>query len=316
MTLSPRTGLAVVAAALAGMGVSLQVFISGRFAESVGSAELAGAVNNLGGIAVLLVVGLATGVPLRAARRLGRRPPLRWWHVVAGVNGGAYIAVAAYAAPRVGVALLTVALVAGQTVGSLLVDRAGLSPAGPRPFTVARVLSVGLAISAVLIAALGSSGDPRPGLLGLALVIGALAAIQQAAMGHVSRATGEPVAAATVNLAAGAVAIVLVALALTGGTPPRGWSAPPPEWLSGVAAAAITITLALVVPALGVLRVMLAMVAGQSAGALVLDLVAPPGADVVTAATVAGVALTVVAVVVSGLARPARPPAPAVQPAS
>jgi len=55
-------------------------------------------------------------------------------------------------------------------------------------------------------------------------------------------------------------------------------------------------TVAWVVRSLGVLGVTLALVAGQSAGALALDLVAPAPGEAVTAGTVIGVALTLVAV--------------------
>jgi uncharacterized membrane protein YdcZ (DUF606 family) len=54
---------------------------------------------------------------------------------------------------------------------------------------------------------------------------------------------------------------------------------------------------------LGVLRLMLVSVAGQSAGALVIDLLAPVRGESVGVATVVGLVLTVVAVFVSGRAR-------------
>jgi uncharacterized membrane protein YdcZ (DUF606 family) len=56
------------------------------------------------------------------------------------------------------------------------------------------------------------------------------------------------------------------------------------------------------VRSLGVLRLMLVIVAGQSAGALLVDLAWPAGGESVTPGTVVGVALTLVAVAVSGRA--------------
>jgi transporter family-2 protein len=53
-----------------------------------------------------------------------------------------------------------------------------------------------------------------------------------------------------------------------------------------------------------VLRLGLAMVAGQMAGALIVDLIAPARGAPVTTATVIGVVLTMVAVVISGRGRP------------
>ena len=53
------------------------------------------------------------------------------WYFLGGFGGAALVLVSAVAAPEVGVALLTVALVCGSTGGSLPVDAAGLGPVGP-----------------------------------------------------------------------------------------------------------------------------------------------------------------------------------------
>ena len=62
----------------------------------------------------------------------------------------------------------------------------------------------------------------------------------------------------------------------------------------------------MIVARLGVLRMMLALTAGQLAGGLGLDLIAPAHGRTVSAGTVAGVALACAAVLVSG--RGSRPP--------
>jgi transporter family-2 protein len=299
---SARAGSPAVATALVfavGVGFAVQAFLNGRLSTSLGSAELAGTVNNVVGLAVLLAYGTITGVPARARRALPGAGRLRWWHLVAGVNGAFFIAVGAYAAPRVGIALLVVAVVCGQSTGSLLVDWLGLSPAGRRPFTPPRVLAAGLALVAVALGAVGSTAHARPLLLVLLLVAGAGTAIQQAALGHVTRATGEPVAAAAINFAVGTAALLLVALVVTGGDAPNGWSAPPAQWTAGVIGAACAVIMARFVSRLGVLRLMLLIVAGQSVGGLVLDVVAPPAGESLTVLSFVSVGLTLVAVAIS-----------------
>ena len=47
---------------------------------------------------------------------------------VGNMSGILFVIVASAAAPKVGIALLTVALVSGQLAGALLCDRFGLSP--------------------------------------------------------------------------------------------------------------------------------------------------------------------------------------------
>jgi bacterial/archaeal transporter family-2 protein len=140
----------------------------------------------------------------------------------------------------------------------------------------------------------------QPGLLAFALCAGAASAFQQAANGHLARDTGEPLFAGAVNFAVGFLALLVVSAIATGLSPPHGWSAPPLEYSAGLLGAAIATTMAVLVSRLGVLRLILALTAGQAIGGLALNLVAPSPDATVTAGTVVGVALACAAVLVSG----------------
>ena len=306
--------LALGLAFAAGAALSVQAFVNGRLAESLGSALLAGTINNAVGLAALLAVAAALGALGRARRRVRAVGRPRMWQLVAGANGALFIVVSATAAPEVGIALLTVALVCGQMGGGLVVDRFGLTPAGRRGLTRARVLAVALTIAAVALAALGARGDPQLLLLALAVLAGAGIAVQQAAVAHVARVTGEPVVAAAVNFLAGALVVTAVTAALAD-LPGGSWSAAPGEWIGGLLRATVAVLLARVVAVLGALRVVLAVVAGQSLGGLVIDLVAPVPGEAVRLGTVVGVALTIAAVAVSGRGAPASRGPAAPQPA-
>ncbi len=308
---SVHASVLLLAAVAGGVGISLQLFLNGRLAQSLGSFELAAAANTTTALLALIVAAALTGTRQRAVAGLRERPVHRRWHWFIGLSGAFLVLLAAFAAPRLGVALLTVALVCGQTVGSLVVDHFGVSPAGRQPVTARRALGATLALVAVAIGAIGAPGDPQPLLLGLVVVAGSLAAVQQAALGHLACSTGEPIAAGVINFVVGALVLIAVAVGMTGGIAPNGWfSAPPIQWLGGLLAATIAVLVARLVPRIGVLRMMLALVAGQTLGALALDLVAP-GAGGVTAATVLGVLLTMVAVTVgSGGPRSAAAPEP------
>jgi transporter family-2 protein len=259
-------------------------------------------VSNSIGLAALIVVATTAGVPGQALRRLRegthRLPP---WELLAGTIGALFVMLTTSAAPKVGIARLIVALVCGQAIGSLIVDRAGLSPAGTRPVTRFRLLGVALALVAVLIGAFESSGPSRLGLLALIALLGMVVALQQAWLGDIAQATGEPVAAGLANFLVGTPLLVAVALVATGGSPPSGtWSAPAIDWIGGLLGASIVVIMATVVRALGVLRLTLTLVAGQSVGGLALDVVAPAPGKHVTLATVLSVMLTLVAVWISG----------------
>jgi transporter family-2 protein len=285
---------------LAGAAISLQSYLNGRLGKEVGSATIAAAINNTVATLATLAVVLATGALPRAIGRLRamERPPT--WHFFGGFVGAALVLVSAAAAPEVGVALLTVALVCGSTGGSLPVDAAGIGPAGKRPITGFRVAGVLLAIGATVIGALGARGDLEPLLLTLALVAGIGMALQAAANGQLARETREPFVASLVNVTVGFLALGLVALVTLATTSLDGLPTGPQLYLGGLLGGFVVVVSATAVQTLGVLRLGLATVAGQTAGALVIDLIAPAPGEAVTVATVVGVVLTIAAVAISG----------------
>jgi transporter family-2 protein len=296
---------AVAVTILAGGAISLQSYVNGRLGREVGSPTIAAAVNNMVAFLATLAIVLAIGALPRARARLRAlgRPPA--WYFLGGFGGAALVLVSAAAAPEVGVALLTVALVCGSTGGSLPVDAAGLGPAGRRPITLPRVAGVLLAVTATALSALGARGDPDVLLLALALAAGLGLSLQAAANGQLARVTGEPWAASLVNVAVGfaalgAVAVVTLATSSLDDSPGN-----PLLYAGGLLGAFVVVVGATAVATLGVLRLGLAMVAGQMAGALIVDLIAPAPGEAVTAVTVVGVVLTMVAVVVSGRSQPA-----------
>lgn len=296
-----RQSLPLGMAFVAGAGLSMQAFLNGRLGVSIGSPELAALVNNTVGLAALLIVAGASGALLRAVRRLRDGDKGRPWHYATSAMGAFFVIVAAIAAPKVGIALLTVAIVCGQAFGSVVADALGLSPAGRRGPTPARILGVTLALVAVGIAALGTHRGLHLGLLALAVGSGVGLALGQAGLGQLTARTGEPLAAATVGFALGAVLTIAAVGALDRGSPPNGLSAPVEQWAGGLFGAAVVVSLGRLVMTLGVLRLTLALVAGQSVGALVLDLAAPAPGREVTIRTVVSVLLTFAAAAVSGI---------------
>ena len=299
---------AVAMTILAGAAISLQAYLNGRLGRDVGSPTIAAAINNLVAFVATLAIVLATRALPQARARLrdrGRPPP---WHFLGGLGGAALVLVSAVAAPEVGVALLTVVIVCGSTGASLPIDAAGLGPAGRRPITLPRFAAVLLAVGATAISALGARGNPNVLLLALALGAGLGMAPQAAANGQLASATGEPFVASLVNVAVGLSALGLVALVTIPTTSLEQFPANPLQYVGGLLGAFVVVVGATAVQTLGVLRLGLAMVAGQTAGALAVDLVVPAPAEAVTAATVIGVVLTMVAVAVSGRGQPARYP--------
>jgi transporter family-2 protein len=298
---------AVAMTILAGAGISLQSYLNGRLGKEIGSATVAASINNLVATGATLGIVLATGALPRGVARLRAlgRPPV--WHFLGGLGGAALVLVSAAAAPEVGVALLTVALVCGSTGGSLPVDAAGIGPAGKRPITAYRVVGVLLAIGATAIGAVGSRGDLQILLLSLALIAGIGMAVQAAANGQLARQTGEPFVASLVNVALGFAVLGTVALVTLATTSIDAPPSNPGLYVGGLLGGFVVVVFATAVQTLGVLRLGLATVAGQTAGALVIDLIAPAPGEAVTAGTVIGVVLTMAAVAISGRGQRAAP---------
>lgn len=301
---SRRTALALGAAVLSGALVAVQQRINGQLGVELDTALLAALVSFATGLVVVVAVVLSSA-PARRALSAVRDVP--WWTRIGGLGGAALVAVGALAAPQIGVALLTVGLVAGQTTGGLAVDRLGLAPGGAHLLTLPRVAGALLCLAAVGLGALGPDARAAdPVLLLLVVAAGLLIAVQQALNGRVRRTTGSAAVATLLNFVVGTAALglgVLLAAVVRGGLPDGDWPGAD-QWylyLGGPLGATFVAVAAVVVRRLGVLRLGLAVIAGQLVGALVVDLVLPAAGAGIRLATVVGAALTLVAVAVSGL---------------
>lgn len=299
----------VVATFAVGLMMALQSRINGELAATLGNGLQAAVISFGSGFVLLSVMALTIRSVREGLRRLPgavRDGDLRWWQVLGGLLGGFFVAVQSATVPVIGVAVFTVAVVAGQSGSSILVDRAGLGPAGRRAVTPRRLLSAALAVLAVGVAVsdrLGAAGFSATALA-FALVAGTGIALQQAINGRVGLAARSPVAAAWVNFAVGVVGLA-VALGLAvaaAGQSLGGLPAGPASWwlyLGGTLGVVFIATAAWAVRPLGVLLFALLSIAGQLGGALVLDLLAPAAGEAPGWPLVAGVALALVAVVVA-----------------
>jgi bacterial/archaeal transporter family-2 protein len=129
-----------------------------------------------------------------------------------------------------------------------------------------------------------------------------MGSVQQALNGRVQSATDEPLLAAAVNFVAGLLplAVIFAVVAATGHGPAEPW--PPAWWVyaGGLLGIGYILSSIRAVRALGVLRLGLLLVAGQLAGGVLIDLVAPGQTGRPGALTYVAVVLTLVAVAVAG----------------
>ncbi|WP_243709501.1 DMT family transporter [Micromonospora sp. 15K316] len=302
---APATGgglpvwAALALVALAGVASAAQGAANGELGVRLGEPTLAAVVNNLGGT-LLVALGLAVLPSMRAGLAALRRARLPWWSYLGGLGGAAIVVLGAYVVPVLGVAVFTIAQVAGGSVGGLAVDRAGLAPVGRLPLTGPRIAGGLLGVAAVALAQVGQPvGELAVGLVLLAVAGGVGVSLQSALNGRVS-AAGSAAAGVAVNFVVSTPVVLIVASvagALAG--PPVAW---PDAWYlytGGLLGVGIVAGLVVGVRSAGVLRTGLALVAGQLGGALLLDALLPGGPGARPAVLV-GAGLTLLAVVVAG----------------
>lgn len=298
-------------ATASGVMVAVQSRINGELGVRLADGIAAAVVSFGVGLLILLVLVPATPggrrglAALRGALRTGT---LRPWQCLGGVCGAFLVATQGLTIGALGVAVFTVAVVAGQSGSSLLVDRAGIGPAGRQPVTPNRLIGAVLTVLAVLLAVGDRLGDPDALALALLpLAAGVGIAWQQAVNGRVRAASGSAMTATLVNFTVGTAALLLtfaVDLAVRG-RPGGAFPDEPWLYLGGPLGIVFIALAAALVRFTGVLLLGLATIAGQIVGAVLLDLVLPTAASHPGLDTLLGAALTMVAVLVAAFG-PAR----------
>jgi transporter family-2 protein len=258
----------------------------------------------LGAATANFVIGLAILLAVAPARRAGfarlRRARTSPWWWLGGLGGALLVSSSAHAVPKIGVALVSVCLVAGTTLGALLTDAAGLGPSGRHHATGWRLAGTVVAIGAVGIGAIGESHRSlQPLVLILLVVAGAAAAVQQAANGQLRVAADDVVVASVISFVGGTLVLVLVTAAAgdlaTMSWPTAGWL-----YLGGPLGVAYILIGATTVRIIGVLRFALGAVAGQLMSSVVIDATWPQSGTSLHAATVIGAVVTAIGVWLSG----------------
>ena len=262
---------------------------------------------------VLLVAAL----PILPAARAGvgrlrealRTRALRPWQLLGGSCGAFLVTTQGITVSFLGVAVFTVAVVAGQIVCSLPVDRAGLGPGGPQPITWPRAIGALLAVIAVVVSVSDHAAITNPGGLWWAVLpaVGGMGLAWQAAVnGQVRAAAANVVVPTVVNFLVGTSALVLAAIV---DVIIRGWPATPPDqwWLyiGGTLGIVAIVTAVSAVRVIGVLLLGMASVTGQLIGAVLLDVFVPTAGGL-SVTSLIGIAVTMVAVGIAAIRPKAR----------
>ena len=135
--------LYILAAVLMGAALSLQPAINATMARFLGNPLLAAGISISISLVVVVVLWLVWG---KAAGDFSQFKYLPWWVVVGGIVGAIFVAGSIVTAPVLGVALFFVCMVAGQLIGSTIIDQIGAFGLEVKPINTMKIVGLGLVI--------------------------------------------------------------------------------------------------------------------------------------------------------------------------
>jgi transporter family-2 protein len=145
--MNPAIALPMLLVLFAGGMIALQAPTNAMLARAGGSPVLAALISFAVGTATLLVVWLLSGNRPATAPFAG----LRWYAWIGGVYGAIYVAVAAFAAPRIGLASLITIGIAGQIAMAMWLDHVGALGLPRDPISLGRVAGAALVVAGVVL---------------------------------------------------------------------------------------------------------------------------------------------------------------------
>ncbi len=298
-----------ILAALSGVMIALQARANGELSHRLNNGLEAALVSFGSGLIIISAIAIfnpAIKTGIKNLRGAVARKEIAQWKLLAGALGGSFVAIQTNIVPLIGVAIYSVASIAGQTAVSLIVDRIGLTGGGKKLISGRRVAAAVLTVLAVLVSVIDRIDAKNLSLFAVLLgtIAGAVVGVQRALNGEINEYSHQSFATSLLNFITGTSLLVLLIL---GGIVlgkihlvalPNG-----PWWIYtggviGVIYIAFTST---IVQHLGVLTFTLFSVGGQLVGSLIIDLVSPTNGVHVSAYLVSGIVMTYLGVIAGGV---------------
>lgn len=296
-------------AALSGLLIAMQARANGELSHRMGNPIEAALVSFGSGLLIISIISLFTPAIRNGMKNLKgavSRKEIPVWTLFAGMLGGSFVAVQTQIVPIIGVAIYSVASIAGQTAASLIVDRIGLTGGGKKEITIRRVAAAGVTVLAVLVSVLDRIEAENLSLFAVIFgcFAGAIVGVQRALNGQINESTHQSFATSWLNFIMGtaflfiflAIGVLINRIQIV--ALPSG-----PWWMYmggtiGVIYIAFTST---IVQHLGVLTFTLISVGGQLVGSLLIDLYSPTQGVQISTYLVTGIVMTYLGIIVGGV---------------
>ena len=297
---------AIAAAFLAGIFIALQSRINGGLGLALEDGISAALFSFTSGWLLIGAVFAANKESRAGLLRLmskvrSRELPL--WFLLGGTLGGFLVMTQGVAAGYLGIALFTVAVVAGQSLSAITIDSRGLLGTTKRPLSLFR--AVGAALVLLGVGLVVEDPDPKTiGLVLLPLIAGLGLGFQQAANGRVRIESESAIAATFLNFATGSLFLLILKIVTLPATglptefPPHWWL-----YLGGVVGVIFIAIQVITVSQIGVLSLGVLLGTGQLLGSLLIDIFLPVPGQAISLQHFVGVGIAIVGALLVNLKR-------------
>ena len=204
-------------AALSGVMIAMQARANGELAYRTGNSLEAALVSFGSGLVIISIIALFNpsikeGISnLRGA--LSRKEIARW-KLFAGALGGSFVAIQTQIVPLIGVAIYSVASIAGQTAASLVVDRIGITGGGKKVITGRRVSAAAITVAAVLVSVIDRIDAKNLSMIAVlaGCIAGAVVGFQRALNGEINEYSHQSFTTSLLNFITGTSLLVILIL--------------------------------------------------------------------------------------------------------
>jgi bacterial/archaeal transporter family-2 protein len=295
-------------AALSGILISLQARANGELSLRLNNGLQAAFISFGSGLILIAIISAFNPTIKSGARRLRAAvvaKEIAPWTLFAGALGGTFVAVQTQIVPLIGVAIYSVASIAGQGATSLIVDRIGLTGGGKKAITPRRIAAAFVTVLAVLISVLDRIEAKDLSLIAVffAGLAGAIVGVQRAMNGLINEHSQQSFTTSLLNFIMGTTTLGVVLLIAVAIGKVEFVALPAGPWwiyMGGVIGVIYIAFTSTIVQHLGVLTFTIFSTGGQLIGALFIDLISPTKGVSVSAYLVSGIVMTFLGVLVGG----------------
>ena len=295
-------------AALSGILIALQARANGELSYQLGNGLEAALVSFGSGLVIIVLISFfnpSIKEGIRNLREAVQEKKIARWKLFAGMLGGTWVAVQTHIVPLIGVAIFSVASIAGQATASLIVDRIGLTGGGKKLLSKRRVAAALITVLAVLLSVLDrlDASNLSKFAVFLGVITGALGGIQRAMNGEINEYSQQSFTTSLLNFIMGTTFLVVLLIVMILAKRIELVPLPSGPWwiyTGGVIGVIYIAFSSTIVQHLGVLNFTLFSVGGQLVGSLAIDFLYPTDGVQISAYLISGIVMTYLGVIVGG----------------